>query len=273
MGLNWIETLHRQVGKLVSGTRIWEREADIYCILDGCRVDTFRALADSDADAYWSVGASSPEWIRRTFDGDMESVGYITGNPFSDRETDCEFGYFHQAPVQQTEHGIETVPPHELAHHAATIWNEREQFGVDTLVVHFMQPHVPFRSRPEWFNRFCGSEVWGSNLWYRVANGEINKDEWFGAYADNLRWVWREGVQELAETVDATLGVTADHGNACGEWGISGHPSGVAVPSVRKVPWTAIEAKKEREPPAVSVEPGELDQQDREEQLRALGYR
>ena len=79
----WRE-LHRKLTPIVSSnpTSIWDLEWDILCILDGCRVDTFRKY-HSDAESYVSVAASSKPWINRTFKNTHQNIAYISGNPFA----------------------------------------------------------------------------------------------------------------------------------------------------------------------------------------------
>lgn len=257
---NALERLHRLPGALVSGTALFERDADIYVILDGCRVTTFRTCFP-DAESYWSVGASSKEWLKATFN-DHTNVAYVTGNPFADRVRD-NVGYLHRERVQDC-NGVETVPPDVLVDHAAAVWGDREEYGVDTVVVHLMQPHVPFRSRPEWFS---GRDDWGSARWHDI-DTDIDRQEWFKAYRDNLRWAIEDGVERLRRRVDATIGVTADHGNAAGEWGVWAHPSGVAVPAVRKVPWTTVDGEAVEAVGQVAASAS----RDRKRDLEALGY-
>jgi len=64
------------VSRLVPANPIWEREWDVCCVLDGCRLDLMRELsaAGHDAlpgpdrgDSLWSVGSQSAEWMDRTF--------------------------------------------------------------------------------------------------------------------------------------------------------------------------------------------------------------
>lgn len=264
------ERLHRVFGRFVSGTSIWAFDWDICAVLDGCRADTFQEVRD--CDTYQSVAASSKQWLRRTFTDPPDSVAYITANPFLDVIDAEKLAYVHQEGVRDV-NGVETVPPSVLADHAAALWNQREEYGVDRVVVHFMQPHVPFRSRPEWFDPFFGTETWGSGRWNSLANGDIGREEWFDAYRDNLSWGLFKGVYRLAEFTDATIGVTADHGNAAGEWGIYGHPNGVAVPSVRMVPWYIVDGNQIRDVPDVELGGQELTTDAAEKQLRALGYR
>ena len=271
---NVIKKIHGQFGRFVSGISIWDVDNwDICCILDGCRADSFRWFYE-DSGEYWSVASTSKYWLRRTFeDRDLSSVGYISANPFAADLDPDRFGYFHLEPVADVEE-IETVAPSTLRDHAVTAWRRREELGIDRLIIHFMQPHVPFRARPEWFEEVYGTETWGSHLTYRVADGEINHADWVAAYSNNLAWVLGGGVEPLTDLVDATIGITADHGNAFGEWGLWGHPKGVAVPAVRKVPWHTLEGVQVRDDFVCAKLGGRtLTDQETMEQLEALGYR
>lgn len=261
-----LDYLHRLPGLLVNGTTIWEQgDADVYCILDGCRVDALRAHYPN-AESYWSVASNSDRWLRKTFSGDHGRVAYITGNPFGPVVED-RVGYYHLEGVRETDLGVETAPPRRLAAHAAAVWQRRGGLGIDTVVVHFMQPHVPFRSRPEWFAGYRESDEWGACEWRGVAS--VGRDAWMTAYHDNLQWVLKDGVEYLQERVNATVALTADHGNAAGEWGLYGHPRGVAVPAVRKVPWVTVEGEAVK---AVEADPAPAGAVNRDAQLAALGY-
>lgn len=132
-----------------------------------------------------------------------------------------------------------------------------------------MQPHVPFRSQPEWFSEFSGN-TWGSRIWKSVGD-EFSKTEFLDAYRDNLAWVFgSEGVELLAENAKAEIAISADHGNAIGEFGFYGHPKGCPVSAVRDVPWETIEGS-DSETHVPDVEPPQTDA-DLDEQLEALGY-
>ncbi len=271
--MHGLERVHRVPGMAVRGTPVWQHDWDVLCVLDGLRVDTAREVVGESVDSYRSVGATSREWLARTFAGrDLDTVGYVTGNPFATEEVATDrLGYYHHEPVCETGGGVETVPPAELRDRAVAAWRRRDELGIDRLIVHFMQPHVPFRSRSEWFEEFAGTDTWGSSTWNAVVTGDIDREAWFDAYRDNLVWALEDGVDPVCERIDATVGVTADHGNAAGEWGIAGHPQTVAVPAVRRVPWWTRGATREVEAvPAVDLEAGTAV--DREEQLEALGY-
>lgn len=255
------------------GTPIWDYEWDICCVLDGCRVDTFREF-HPDAGAYWSVASSSKQWIQRTFRAmpDDESVGYVTANPFSSdvlSNSTVSLAHLHQEPVDHIEeYDIETVAPETLTERALAAWQHHD---LDRLIIHYMQPHVPFRSKPGWFSEFVGTGTWGSQAWKQTQD-DIFRVRWLEAYRDNLSWVLDDGVGRLQECINATILLTSDHANAAGEWGIYGHPNGVVAPAIRKVPHLVVEAggsdDKTRDMKAKT-----WDEKQQRRQLEALGYR
>ena len=260
------QSVWKVADRILPGTSIWNFDWDVCCILDGCRVDTFRKFYPR-AGAYFSVGSTSKQWISRTFVGDLSEVALITGNPFTTDLSDSEFAYLHREPVQDTVYGVETVPPSVLVDRAAQVYKDRDD--IERLVIHFMQPHVPFRSEHQWFDQFRGTGIWGSSVWTRVVSGDIDRETWFRAYRDNLKWVLDSGVSPLLDMVDGTVALTADHGNAAGEWGVVGHPKNTVVPSVRLVPWQTLTGVQRTDPSSVDT----VGTYDQDAQLAALGYR
>lgn len=260
------------VGRHVGGVPIWNREWDILAVLDGCRFDTFDEEYDDDVEAIRSVASTSHMWLSKTFDGrDNSTVAYISGNPYASNLEPNEFGYFHIEPVEMTDYGIETVHPRALTERAIYVWRRRVELGIDSLVIHYMQPHVPFRSRPEWFENWSGTEGWGSGVWDELRAGQFGRDEFFEAYKDNLRWcLGEDGLETLRRNCSAQIGITADHGNGAGEWGLYGHPTGGLAPSIRTVPWAAVQGEdRETLDPDVEEASTGIDAQS---QLEALGY-
>lgn len=262
-----------QIGPKLPSESVWNRKWDILCVLDGCRLDTFRNTIDEDCDRLRSVGSTSQTWIPRTFDShDVSEVAYVTGNPYSMKTDTTAFDHYHEFGVTEIE-GIETVPPEELTDYAIRIWRKRDELGFNELIVHYMQPHVPFRARPEWFEEWLDTDTWGSSTWRRLRTDEISRNEFFAAYRDNLEWVWQDGVTRLSENCDGKIAVTADHGNAAGELGFYAHPRGAPVPSVRHVPWKTLSGNDTGAiTPDVSVEDNH-NERDVEESSKALGYR
>ncbi len=179
--------LGRAVSQLCPGTPVWEREWDICCVLDGCRVDLMqevagqhRAVPEGDVESVWSVGSQSAEWMDETFGPgygeEMARTAYITGNPFSAQSAEHvlvtsgetlplspeDWGLFYEAWREEwVDDGISTIPPDPLTDAALAVWNSRDELGVERVLVHYMQPHAPFRSRPEWFLGTADIDAWG----------------------------------------------------------------------------------------------------------------
>lgn len=290
------------------GEPVWNRDWDILCVLDACRVDLFRDatqdyhwLPGRDAvDAMWSLGSASPEWVGRTFDteqyaDEMARTAYITANPFSSKPGDraaCapdhalplrdqDFAHLDEAwQSHWRDEPVSVVPPETMTAKAIQYWRQRPP-NADRLIIHYMQPHIPFRSHPEWFGTRHNLEVFGEpakesgkDPWKQVRDGELPRDDFWTAYRDNLDWVL-DSIDTLRRNVDAQIALSADHGNAMGEWGAWSHPAGVAVPVVRRVPWTTIQAQNTMQmtpdiPEATSA--GEEVTEDVDDRLEALGY-
>jgi hypothetical protein len=219
-----------------------------------------------------SVATTSRTWIKRTFNSEnLDNVGYITANPFWTEANTDELGYFHVEEVVETDDGIETVPPRTLAEHAIDVWRRRKDVGIDRLIVHFMQPHTPFRSRPEWFENAIGENGWSGNFWRWFRDGQFEGDDVWSAYRDNLEWVIDDAVNPMQQNIEGQIALSADHGNLLGEWGIYGHPVGCPIPAVRKIPWKTVEGVDRGTIQPDQVSPS--DTIDTESQLEALGYK
>jgi hypothetical protein len=105
----------------------------------------------------------------------------------------------------------------------------------------------------------------------RLRRGEITHETALSAHRTALLTVLEE-VTRLLRTVDADrVVITADHGEAYGEWGIYGHPYHMPLSVLRTVPFVTTEAVSDLAPTENDVEPVETGT--REEKLRALGYR
>jgi hypothetical protein len=319
-------------------TAIWERDWDVCCLLDGCRADLLAEVApdypflSADAETIWSVGSQSAEWMAETFDAahaaEMRRTAYVTGNPFSAQagdqlpatdtdplplETD-DFGLLSEAWREDwTDGEISTIPPEPLTDAAIAVWRERDRLGIDRVLVHYMQPHTPFRSRPDWFLGTADIEDWGSladvgeetlaaedeleeldaetlelleafdtgadvgrDPWTRLRDGELDREPFWAAYRDNLEWVL-DDVARLLENCDGTVALTSDHGNAAGEFGVWSHPPGVHLPALREVPWVTVpgEDRGTATPdlPAAALDAVVDDASTARERLADLGYR
>jgi hypothetical protein len=102
----------------------------------------------------------------------------------------------------------------------------------------------------------------------------VEKDDMssvWGAYIDNLEYVL-EDVDMLLENIDAeNVAISSDHGNSKGEWWIYEHPPGIAIDSLRRVPWYTTTAEdNQTHTPSINKDHSNIQIDDR---LEALGYK
>lgn len=283
----WLGTLRRANRLAPPGEPHWNREWDVLVILDACRSDLMREAccyyewlpSPATMDTLWSVGSSSLEWMGGMFDeafhDAMSDTAYVTANMFAEEVGTEPFGVY--CPVDNefvADLDLRLTPPEKVTEHAVEVWRRRAELDVDRMIVHYMQPHTPFRSRPEWFDADDRPEKpWGWG-YERLLTGELPLPAFRDAYRDNLAWVLSE-VERFVENCAADILLSADHGNALGEWHVYGHPSGVHVPAVRSVPLVPVSGTDERtlepELPEKYVSTN-VSKEDVETNLRDLGY-
>lgn len=256
-------TLKQNLGELVVGyrrrtnwldkrsTHIFEKDWDVLCILDACRYDLIQEVSEDyeylkNIESIYSVGATSPMWLENTFSNlstdELENTGYVTGNPWSSRlDLNLDsLAVFDELWRTTWDDDRGYQPPRPLTNRAISLWRERND--IDRLIIHYMQPHVPFVNNPSLSREMSVTTETPERktVWKKVRDGEINRDRVWKAYAENLRYVLDE-VDILRENLAAdTLAVSADHGNAMGELGQAGHEYGTLVRSACQVPWVEL---------------------------------
>jgi hypothetical protein len=261
------------------GCNVFDREWDLLVLLDGCRVDLIEEVAPAhpflgSPGTLTSVGSSSLDWLVRTFTpkyaGEFDRCAYVTGNPFSYRvlaEDDLLVLDEVWRYAWDDEQG--TIPPRPITDRAIATAHEQTP---DRLIVHYMQPHLPSIPKPlsSGMNRETLGQGRGwESPWKQLRRGELEFDVVWEAYRANLEYVL-EDVELLLENVEASNAIiSADHGNAAGEFGIFGHPR-VPLGVIREVPWyetsgTDTDTYQPTLEPVATT--GEV-----EEKLEALGY-
>ena len=256
-----------------------------------------------EIDTIWSVGSTSREWIEETFResyrNEIENTAYISANPYSnvltgDREkfeypntqgtyadslrsfhrliqnstvTEDDLAHIESLWVRDGDHpdGGHTSPlPETVTNH--TIKAARSG-DFDRIISHYMQPHQPYFSSSEEFDKLSEMEKHPINY---LKKG--NKNEVWELYLDNLRFVL-DDIKILLENVDGSVTITADHGELMGEMGLYAHPTGHLHPNLRKVPWVRTSGQDlETVHPDVELK-GIVENTDTDkEQLEALGY-
>lgn len=265
---------------LLQDPPVFEDDWDILVVLDACRYDVMCEVASEyeylpeEVSYRYSVGSHSETWMEKTFTfeyrNELQETAYITGNPNTDSSLQHE-NLLSIDEVWKTGYDAElgTTPARPITDRAIST---HRSLAPERMIVHYMQPHFPSIPDPLGFGNPKGAtnpdeHTW---IWQHDKPDEISLAEIWHSYRENLRYILNE-LSLLLENVDAdTVVITADHGNAYGEWGTWGHPQ-LSIPVLRKVPWVKTSAADEQthEPEIDSIqeEPRAV-----EDQLRALGY-
>lgn len=270
------------------GENVFERDWDVLVLLDTCRPDVAEEVSGgypfvpSDVPSITSVGSTSWEWLDRTFseapNDVVERTAYVCANNFSQQFGDefepdpASFGLLDEVWRYGWDDDLGVVPPETVTDRAVDV---RRNGEFDRLIVHYMQPHIPYRSldvgdRADADERGAAQR----SVWDLLQMGDLSRADAWDAYRDNLRWVLDDGVAPLLENIDADRVVlSSDHGEAFGEWNLYGHYRHVPAPALREVPWIVTSATDsgQLEP---EVEPEEIHLTDDtiNERLTALGY-
>lgn len=228
------------------GVNIYDREWDVAVVLDACRSDLMAQVADEYdwfdyEERIWSLGATSPEWIERTFAGaapeELARTAYVTWNPWSVECAPAEdIGSVDEVWRYAWDDDAGGVLPRSMTDRAISVHRDHDP---ERLVVHYMQPHVPFLasdlSEGLTLNGF--RETRERNVWHELRDGNVSHDAVWDAYLENLRVVL-DDVELLVRNVDADrVAITSDHGNAMGELEQYGHERNMPLRCAHEVPW------------------------------------
>lgn len=283
------------------GVNVYDRDWDLLVVLDACRPDALHAVADEypfleRIETVWSRGSMSEEWLAKTFTTPhleaVERTAMITSNRYIEpvlsnrtfpRSTGwAPFGwpdwnvvtaddFAHLDPVWRYARSerLKQVPPRVLTDHAITLLRRRE---FERTIVHHLQPHHPFIARAVRENDSVTTEE--AEVMAALRDGRLSRREAWRRYLDNLRLVLDETAL-LLDNVDAqTVAITADHGELFGRYGLYGHPCGVPIPSLRRVPWVETTAADRRtHDPVDHRSPSASPTRPVTAQLAELGYR
>jgi hypothetical protein len=281
------------------GTNVYDRDWDLLVVLDACRVDALREVADeypflTDVESMRSVGSTSFEWLNNTFTRDrldeVRHTACVTGNGYTDRVFG-DGGETGSAAIPFGPSEYDVVNPEDFDY-LEELWRadiaddewligEGERMrrhpryateraiaagrAVDSerLLVHYMYPHDPYPLADE--------PLW--RPFDALRAGTASRSEVWEAYLDALRLVLDE-VELLLDNVDADrVAITADHGEAFGEYGFYRHVIGCPIPCMRRVPWVETTATDRKTYRPTAPEPTATgDDVSVDEQLRQLGY-
>lgn len=268
---------------------VMEEDWDTLILLDACRYDMFEEENDipGDLQTRISAGSTSEEFLDRNFSGnEFYDTVYINTNPYLPK-LGLDDGTFHAVVdlLDEWDDDLQTIPPEIVVEAALDAHN---RFPNKRLIVHFMQPHVPFIGETGhqinakgWDRNVAGLP--GETVWQQLRNGTDNTDPslelvWDG-YRENLEIVLSHA-EHLIEQLDGKTVVSSDHGNMVGERILPflsrpkyGHFYGVYTPELVCVPWHVVEHEDRR---SISTDPPIATEQRAddvvEKRLDALGY-
>lgn len=264
------------------GTHVMDKEWDVLVVLDTCRYDAMQDVADEydfieDVGKIWSRGAHSVEWISHTFSTDhrteLSETAYISANPFSKVVIDQHHQNTDESAAKRIrKYGDwDLISPEDLAHlehvweydldtadvkqlkeegsipehvtlpehitdRGIDVWRNRQP---ERMILHYWQPHKPFIANALKERRSLKPH---EEEFFEYLRDTDDKETVYETFLDELRYVL-DSVAVLLGNIDAeTVAITADHGEAMGEYGDYNHPMGILNPYVRYVPWVETTA-------------------------------
>lgn len=259
------------------GVPVWNKDWDVLVVLDACRCDAFREAYGEqyDVECTLSVGSMSIEWMRETFDSqyedDLNRTAYVTGNPFSEDHVDTgSVAHLEEVWRYDWDEDAGIIRPGAITDAAINIWKTKEP---DRMIVHYMQPHIPYIDADLESTEGWDKEKWGADHeteFDLFAKGKLGREDMWTMYVDNLRLVMDDVENRLLRSIDAEeVVITSDHGEMFGEWGLYEHPKRMPIPATRRVPWVRTTATDEmNEVPSLDRTTKQVD-----ERLKDLGYK
>jgi hypothetical protein len=255
------------------GIDIFAEDWDNLLILDACRYDEFerRATLPGRTEHRISRGSTSPEFVRGNFTNrSLHDVVYVSANGWYANLNDDIGAEVHAFKfVERDAMGGLTSRPETVA---AAARDAAENYPDKRLIVHFMQPHQPYLGPAG--ERFDFSK----HMIDTIRHANASREDVLRAYRENLDLVLGE-VEPLLDGLAGKTVVTADHGELISDRERPipvrryGHPEGVYVESLVKVPWHVCEHDDRKETVAEPPVADEYDFDAVTQNLQDLGYR
>lgn len=273
--------------------QVIKEDWDNLFIIDACRADIFSETVreyeiPGKLETVHSRGSASVGFLRKNFAGEqcLDTI-YVTSNPFVKSELDDEQFYRVEHVWQDGwNEELETVRAEVMAEKTKEIVQNHPNKRV---ITHFMQPHYPFIGaksvESDGFGLLRSKAMEGEtekeaeeDIWSKLSTNAVDEQVVWKSYQDNLRYVLSV-IEELVHNIDGRTVITSDHGNSFGEKGwplpiaVYGHPNGLRMPSLTRVPWYVCEGdRREIIEGSASSENKPTDEEQIQERLNALGY-
>lgn len=255
-------------------------------ILDACRYDFFDEVANEILDCsyhpVWSSGRNTFEYVRKAWPEYYPEVTYLSAAPVvnaksrseeSDAALEMFQGYIaseHLPDIRElfkydTAERIGTCPPELVTKKALEIQSEK-------MVAHYFQPHAPYIGEERLIMEEPEGESNTKLIWDAVRNGNLEVATVCQAYKDNLK----RALHSVAKLIDLVtyenIVITADHGEALGEYRVLSHPNEIPYhPKIRVVPWAEVKSVKEYDEWDIDIDMARTDKTI-EDRLSQLGY-
>lgn len=287
------------------GRHIYDYDWELLIILDTCRLDALQSVASeyeylpTTVTTCISRGSETPEWLAATFTQDwkdeINKTVYISGNAWTS-------AVFNKGRTPAERWGIKWLPtawdpveaaeferlipawrardpkPYEYNGQAAphptpriitdyTISMGREKQS-NRVIAHYKQPHPPYDAEATLAEREL--KVFERHPFEYLHDGGARSKVW-NAYINDLRAALDDiGVLLRNFSADRVI-ITADHGEAFGEFGVYSHRTGSFHPYVRQVPWISVSAN-DTETRNADIKQFDRNDPDVKQQLKSLGY-
>lgn len=284
------------------GTNIFEEEWDLLIILDACRFDALQALITEEqlfnnVVRRRSVGSATLEWAAKTFierySEEIAETALISGNGTVSLALKDNPQYWAGTPERRS--WIDSLTTWDTVnsedfflHDKVWEYGYRDPYtgnimpecitdrtisvarnsNPSRIIAHYLPPHAPYRSEAIRENRELFT--YERNPWENLQSG-MSRDVVWESYINEIRW-GLTNIEVLLENIDAEkVVITADHGEAFGEYGVYAHPAGIPLRQLRNVPWVVTTAA-DHGTYSPSLDIGKQLDIKTQERLRRLGY-
>jgi hypothetical protein len=265
-------------GYNADGVDVFAEDWDVLVILDACRYDFFAeavgntGMGTQPLESRTSRGSATREWITGNFAGKRHhDLVYVDSNAHYGRmKDDIDAEVFKYTLVENDAFGGISVHPDPVTDAAI---EAAERYPDKRLLVHYMQPHQPF------FGPTAKDIEHHRKFPQTIMQNDLDRATVHQCYRENLEMALTS-VERLLESVDGKVVVSADHGELLGDRQSPlpvthyGHPAGLYVPELVKVPWLVHETESRRQVRESTPERDDigLDNDEIDQKLRDLGY-
>jgi len=262
-----------------------ETDWNVLIILDACRAESFRRIVPQ-AETVRAMDFCTYRWMPKLAGilAERDTL-YVSANPVCERELAWKRSHpsIHWVSVWQSAwgrygpHKMPTVHPANVNQAVRRYVAEHGQPAL--MVIHYVQPHMPYigeHSIPyaDWGPvarcEFAGDLHGRKHPREAVQKELLTREDVARAYEGNVDLVVPYA-QRLAETLQGTVVVTADHGELLGEDGKYGHMAGPRTQLMEVPWWVHVNGAYKAAPIPVEIgEPG-MDPE-MQAKLEAIGY-